>query len=88
MWTFLCPKITFHSLSNKLEVNQKLNVFFLLSILEIIFFNSQQQLNMTPQTESNIYINIEKLSSVIDKRFLLKTLPISDIALSAGVLEA
>ena len=43
---------------------------------------------MTPQTESDIYINIEKLSSVIDKRFLLKTLPISDIALSAGVLEA
>ena len=43
---------------------------------------------MTPQTESDKYINIEKLSSVIHKRFLFKTLPISDITLSAGVLEA
>ena len=49
---------------------------------------SQQQLNMTPQTESDIYTNVEKLSAVIDKRFMLKTLPISDITLSAGVPEA
>ena len=68
------------------------NMLFLPGISTFVkYFSPKLKLqghNLTRQTESDKYINIEKFSSVIDKRFLLKTLPISDIALSAGVLEA